>query len=84
MTCTLRLFTAPQMVAAVADMHRVSLLHRDIKAENFVLAQDAEEAAAAGVALQVKLIDLGMAMKYDPKSPVIGAATLTQGIMLRP
>ena len=60
------------MAAAVAAVHQAGIMHRDIKAENLVFAEAAAVAAAAGRPLSVKLIDLGMAARYDPKDPIRG------------
>ena len=68
------------MAAAVAAVHEAGILHRDIKAENLVFAESAAVAAAAGRPLSVKLIDLGMATRYDPEKPVRGLTRVLSGI----
>ena len=57
-------------------MHAAGLIHRDVKAENFVFAEPPAVAKANNRPLRVTLIDLGMAMKYDPESTVHGARPL--------
>lgn len=63
-----------QMAEGVAIMHDYSIIHRDIKGENFVFVEDPAHAAANGRAPAVKIIDLGMSITHDPKVPVIGEA----------
>ncbi len=53
-------------------MHDFGIIHRDIKGENFVFVEDPAHAAAHCRDPAVKLIDLGMAVQYDPKIPVTG------------
>ena len=62
-----------QLADALDCMHRYSLLHRDIKAENIVFADTAAQAAAKRVPPIVKFIDLGMATLYDKAKPQTGA-----------
>ena len=63
-----------QLADALECMHRYSLLHRDIKAENIVFKDTAAAAAAKKVPPVVKFIDLGMATLYDKSKPQTGAA----------
>lgn len=60
-------------------MHAAGLIHRDVKAENFVFAESPAVSEANKRPLRVTLIDLGMAMKYDRDSTVHGAPVPMQG-----
>ena len=62
-----------QLADALECMHRYSLLHRDIKAENIVFADTAVAAAAKKLPPVVKFIDLGMATLYEESKPQTGA-----------
>lgn len=55
-------------------MHKIGLIHRDIKAENFVFAESPAISKANNRPLVVTIIDLGMAMKYDRKNDIRGVA----------
>jgi serine/threonine protein kinase len=48
-----------QMVGAIDYIHSMSVMHRDIKAENFLLEEDSTTSV-------VKMIDFGMACKFSP------------------
>ena len=61
------------MAAALWHMHSLGIMHRDIKGENFLFANNPEKLAAAGGKNIVKLIDLGMSAEYDAKHPIKGA-----------
>ena len=67
------------MAAGVRDMHKAGLIHRDVKAENFVFAESPAVAQAHGRPLTVTVIDLGMAMRYDPRDPVRGVRSCCWG-----
>lgn len=54
-------------------MHEEGVMHRDVKPENVVFATDALNSHQKPESMQVKLIDLGMAIVYDPKHPIKGA-----------
>ena len=54
-------------------MHSMSIIHRDIKAENIVFRDSAAAAAAKGGPPVVKFIDLGMSTVYNKDHPEEGA-----------
>lgn len=54
-------------------MHSMSIIHRDIKAENIVFRDSAAAAAAKGGPPVVKFIDLGMSTVYNKERPEEGA-----------
>lgn len=54
-----------QMLKATAECHMKSIIHRDIKLDNFLLKEvEGEEGKSI-----VKLADFGIACKYDPHNP---------------
>lgn len=62
-----RIFT--QVAQAVAYMHSKGIIHRDIKPENVVFAEKLSEnqtVLSLGTTPVVKLLDLGLALRYDP------------------
>ena len=61
-----------QMAGAIQCMHSHNIMHRDVKGENFIFAQNPAQAAAQGNKNVVKLIDLGMSAEYDLKHPIQG------------
>jgi len=60
-----------QIADAVYFMHEKGYLHRDLKPENVLFVQKPTESANDHVT--VKLIDMGMATKFNPSQPVRGA-----------
>lgn len=48
-----------QMLSAIAYIHQLSICHRDIKAENFMFAENS-------ISSPLKMIDFGMATKFTP------------------
>lgn len=58
-----------QIAEAVAYMHRQGVLHRDLKPENVVFSRPPTPDASVPM---VKVIDLGMALQYDPLNPSKG------------
>ena len=61
-----------QVLSALAHLHEQGVIHRDMKPENVVFATDALNSHHNPEDMQVKIIDLGMAMSYDPKHPIKG------------
>lgn len=64
-----------QIVKAVDYIHSLGVVHRDIKPENVVFAQKLPEEqtlVSLGTIPTVKLIDFGLAMRYEPHAPVFG------------
>ncbi|GAA5992194.1 hypothetical protein JCM10908_001813 [Rhodotorula pacifica] len=49
-----------QILAAVCDLARTGIIHRDLKDENITLAEDT---------LQVKLVDFGSCVLFNPQGP---------------
>ena len=54
-----------QMLLATAECHNNSIIHRDIKLDNFLVKQTNSETGETNV----KLTDFGIACKYNPVEP---------------
>ncbi len=68
-----KIFT--QVAKAVQYMHSKGILHRDIKPENVVFAKKLPElqtAVSIGTTPRVKLLDLGLATRYDTNTSSSG------------
>ena len=56
-------------------MHEQGIMHRDVKPENIMFAQNVETSRdnpKTAQTFNVKVIDLGMAARLDPKTPLRG------------
>lgn len=56
-----------QVVEAVAYMHNLNIMHRDMKPENVMFAKPPIHYQSKGKPIKVKVIDLGMAGVYYPR-----------------
>ena len=52
------------MLQAMAECHKNSIIHRDIKLDNFLVKKDMESGKT-----NVQLADFGIACKYDRENP---------------
>jgi calcium-dependent protein kinase len=54
---------AMEMCTAIAHLHEMGIVHRDLKLENWLYASDAEDAS-------LKLVDFGFSLQWDGKQPM--------------